>query len=105
MGTHYGSQGVPTTLFRVDDFGTRMSAAAQLTDPSDRGKAYAALLADVPALQAHLRAQRQAAYVAMHEAGMSWQDIADDQGVKRERAAQIGKGVSGGSKKRDEQDG
>jgi hypothetical protein len=87
----------------VDDFGTRLTAAEQLTDPSERGRAYAALLAEVPALQVHLRTQRQAAFVEMHEAGMSWQDIADDQGVKRERAAQIARGVSGGSAKRTEE--
>jgi hypothetical protein len=86
----------------VDDFGPRLTAADQLTDPSERGKAYAALLADVPKLQVYLRTQRQAAFVAMHDAGMSWQDIADNQGVKRERAAQIARGVSGGTAKRDE---
>jgi len=84
----------------VDDFATRITAAAQLTDPSERGKAYGALLNDVPAFQAWLREKRQAAFVAMHEAGMSWQEIGDDQGVKRERAAQIARGVSGGSAKR-----
>lgn len=104
MGTHYMRQGVPITLCPVDDFATRMTAAAQLTDPSDKGKAYGKLLADVPALQAWLRSQRQAAFVEMHDVlNMSWQEIADDQGVKRERAAQIGSGVSGGSKKRAEE--
>ncbi len=72
-----------------------------LTDPSARAKALSRIIDAIPELQSRLRGLRQRAYQEMHDQlGMSWQAIADDQGVHRNRAAQIGKGVVGGRKKK-----
>lgn len=90
----------------MEDPTAAIEAALALTDPSERAKALSRIIDAVPHLQTRLRELRKAAYQEMHDQlGMSWQEIADDQGVHRNRAAQIAKGVVGGRKKRAETDG
>lgn len=84
----------------MEDPTAAIEAARARTDPSERAKALSRIIDQVPGLHAWLRELRRQAYVEMHESGMSWQEIGDDQGVHRTRAAQIARGVTGGSKRR-----
>ncbi|MCX4750963.1 sigma-70 family RNA polymerase sigma factor [Kitasatospora sp. NBC_01287] len=72
-------------------------ALADLTkDPGtlERAKLLTDALNAVPDLQKWLRQLRQQDVLALHEAGMSYTDIAPHLGVKPERASGIARGAS-----------
>jgi hypothetical protein len=83
----------------VTDFSETINAAKAIADPSARAKKLGRLLDAVPDLQRTLREERQRAFQELHASGLSWAQIGEDQGVDRTRAAQIARGVSGGSMK------
>ncbi len=78
-----------------------LTAALRITDPIERAKALTKTLDELPALNSWIRAQRQAAVNEGRALGLSYADIAARLGLHRTRVAQIAKGVSGGSKKKD----
>lgn len=84
----------------MDDPTAEIAAARAQRDPSRRAKALSRIIDRIPGLQRMLREERSLAYQEMHNSGMSWQEIGDDQGVHRNRAAQIAGGVVGGRKRK-----
>lgn len=83
------------------DFAADVIAARKLPSNTEQALALGQALQGLPAFSAHLRSLRQEVVRRMHEEdGMSWADVADAIGVKRTRAAQIARGIAGGSKKK-----
>ena len=78
-----------------------IAAARSKPTRAERAVALGEVLNRLPALAAHVRELRQAEVKAMHEDdGMSWDKIGKAIKQHRTRAAQIARGVPGGSKKR-----
>ena len=77
--------------------------AEALRQPSraEQAKALAEVLNRIPAFAAYVRALRQDVVRQMHEVDdMSWAEIGEAIGQHRNRAAQIARGVAGGTKKK-----
>lgn len=92
MGTHYSEI--------VDDPTAELLAALNQPTRAERAKALGDVLNRIPRFAAHVKRARQAEVQAMHaEDQMSWADIGDAIGQHRTRAAQIARGVPGGTKK------
>lgn len=70
-----------------------------ISDPVERARAIGAVLDDIPALQAELRALRQDAVLAMRET-RSLAETAAALGISLPRVSQIVKGISRTSKKK-----
>ncbi|MCX5380388.1 RNA polymerase subunit sigma-70 [Streptomyces sp. NBC_00091] len=71
---------------------------AAIPDPVDRARAVGTVLDAVPALQAELRAARQAAVVELR-ATQSLAEVANTLGISVPRVSQIASGVSRTSRK------
>lgn len=85
----------------VDDPKADEDAALALPTSAEQAIALGKLLHDLPGYAAHVRKLRQAVVERMHEEeGMSWDEIGKAIKQHRTRAAQIARGVPGGSKKR-----
>jgi hypothetical protein len=110
VGTHYvrhasdgrqATQWVPTTLSHVKDPTAEIAAAVALPTRAEQAKALGEVLNRIPELSAHVRRLRQQVVKDMHtEDAMSWDEIGKAIGQHRTRAAQIARGVPGGSKKK-----
>lgn len=85
----------------MDDPSAEIAAARAKPTKAERAIALGEVLNRIPALAAQLRALRQAEVKSMHEDDdMSWDEIGKAIKQHRTRAAQIARGVPGGSKKK-----
>lgn len=73
-----------------------IQAARNLPDLAERARAYGQIMADLSKLRGAIAAERTATVAEMHESGMSWTAIGKALDKHPQRAAQIGKGISGG---------
>lgn len=93
MPTHYSEI--------VEDPTAEIRAALSKSTKAEQAKALGDVLNRLPALATYVKELRRDVVRAMHEEDdMSWADIGDAIGQHRTRAAQIARGVAGGSKKR-----
>ncbi|MET9609369.1 RNA polymerase subunit sigma-70 [Streptomyces sp. NPDC006512] len=82
----------------VDAIRSVIADLAAVPDPAERARAIGTVLDAVPALQAELRATRQAAVVELR-ATQSLAEVAKALGISGPRVSQIASGVSRTSKK------
>lgn len=93
MGTHYSEI--------VEDPAAEVAAALNQPTRAEQAKALGEVLNRIPAFATYVKELRRDVVRAMHEDDdMSWADIGEAIGQHRTRAAQIGRGVAGGSKKK-----
>jgi DNA-directed RNA polymerase specialized sigma24 family protein len=76
-----------------------LRALADIPDATERAKQLTAVLAELPDVQAQLKAARQQAVVEMRAGGMSHADVGAELGVSRARAQQIAEGRTTGRRK------
>jgi len=99
--THYTKVQPTHYAHHMDDPTTAIQTARAHKNPTERARALGKLLAtQLPALTSQLRAERQAAVLAMRAENMSWAEIGAAIGQHRNRAQQIGEGRSGGRAKK-----
>ena len=94
----------------VEDPTAEVAAALTQSTRAEQAKALGEVLARIPQFSAHVRRLRQNVVDQMHtDEGLSWAEIGEAIGQHRTRAAQIARGIPGGSKKKtppaDEADG
>ena len=65
-----------------------------IEDPAEQAREAGRVLNDLPKWQTELREIRQAAVLKMRAKGMSHQEIADELGISRNRAANIAAGLT-----------
>ncbi|MEU8779332.1 RNA polymerase subunit sigma-70 [Streptomyces sp. NPDC048606] len=82
----------------VDAIRSVVASLAAIPDPTDRARAVGAVLDAVPALQAELRATRQAAVIELRTT-RSVAEVADTLGISVPRVSQITSGISRTSKR------
>ncbi|GIM88809.1 hypothetical protein [Paractinoplanes toevensis] len=85
----------------MEDPSAEVAAALNQPTRAEQAKALAEVLNQIPSFAAYVRSLRQDVVRRMHEDDdMSWAEIGDAIGQHRTRAAQIARGVAGGSKKK-----
>lgn len=85
----------------MDDPTAEVAKALSQPTHAEQAKALGDVLNRIPSFATHVRKLRQRVVEQMHtEDDMSWADIGDAIGQHRTRAAQIARGVAGGSKKK-----
>lgn len=72
-----------------------------IVDPAERAVELTRIIRDLPKMAAEIRAERQAAFNELQQAGWSHKQLGELVGVARNRAAQISGGVPGGKRRRD----
>jgi hypothetical protein len=85
----------------VEDPTAEVAAALAKPSRAEQAKALAEVLNRIPSFATYVRELRRDVVRAMHEEDeMSWGEIGEAIGQHRTRAAQIARGVPGGSKKK-----
>jgi hypothetical protein len=85
----------------MQDPTAELQAALNQETRTEQAKALGEVLSRIPQFATHVRKLREQVVHDMHALDdMSWAEIGEAIGQHRTRAAQIGKGVVGGSKKR-----
>jgi hypothetical protein len=92
---------VPTTVRSVEDPTAEVAAALAQPTRAEQAKALGEVLNRIPQFSTYVKELRRDVVRAMHtEDELSWADIGDAIGQHRTRAAQIARGITGGSKKK-----
>jgi hypothetical protein len=85
----------------MEDPTAEVAAALSKPDRAEQAKALGEVLNRIPSFATYVRKLRQDVVEKMHaEDDMSWAEIGEAIGQHRTRAAQIARGVAGGSKKK-----
>jgi hypothetical protein len=85
----------------MQDPTAEVAAALQQPTRAEQAKALGEVLNRIPAFQTYVKELRRDVVKAMHEDDdMSWAEIGDAIGQHRTRAAQIARGIAGGTKKK-----